>query len=676
MINPVEKILIVVPKHYRDHILDAIAQVGFVQIDPAQDNTSISLEEESEKKILKKIQETQFELAKIKFAITFLKTFDPNEKKDPLRKILHPRIPLTQKTFQKIIKEFHYEEVVRDAQNIESQFNEAKNQITSLKSLKEELLHWEKINLPISGQTQHFQYVFLEISKTSAEKFFQEMQKNLPLTSTEVASETKKSIFCICILKKTDLKRAREIFSQYSVSEKDLPKLPLTPREALEDCERKIKENTILINKLQKKAEKLAQYTNHLRTVYDYFFWRLQKWENALKLAETKTMTMIFGWIERDNIPQLKKAISNITNQFAVETLPLKKGEEHPIILKNSPLVQPFEMVTGIYGAPGAKDPDPTPFLAPFFILFFGLALTDAGYGIMLSLASWLGILLLKPTGATRKLLKVLFFGGVATFILGSFTGGYFGIALDNLPENTLQSLLLKIRIVDPLAEPIKVLLFSLFLGLIQLLFGLGVKVWWEIKQGNTREALLGPAMWIYFILSIGIWALFKNASGLIGTIVTIHLWLSIIAMIVTQGIQRKQKNILMKILSGIMSLYGIVGYLSDILSYSRLLALGLSTAIIAMVVNLIALLAKDMIPVVGWIFTVLILIGGHLFNIIINVLGAFIHSSRLQFVEFFPKFLVESGKIFQPFKKESKYTEIIPESSTTWQMSSNGNNS
>lgn len=108
------------------------------------------------------------------------------------------------------------------------------------------------------------------------------------------------------------------------------------------------------------------------------------------------------------------------------------------------------------------------------------------------------------------------------------------------------------------------------------------------------------------------------------------------------------------------MSLYGLVGYLSDVLSYSRLLALGLATGIIAMVINLIAVLFRDMIPYVGWAVAILILIGGHLFNLVINVLGAFIHSGRLQFVEFFPKFMEGGGARFKPLRRESKYVEIV----------------
>ena len=114
-----------------------------------------------------------------------------------------------------------------------------------------------------------------------------------------------------------------------------------------------------------------------------------------------------------------------------------------------------------------------------------------------------------------------------------------------------------------------------------------------------------------------------------------------------------------MKILSGIAGLYGLVGYFSDVVSYSRLLALGLATSVIASVVNLIAVIVGDMIPLIGTIVSGLILVFGHLFNLAISGFGAFIHSMRLQFVEFFPKFVIGGGKKFNPFRKEGEYVEL-----------------
>ena len=133
-------------------------------------------------------------------------------------------------------------------------------------------------------------------------------------------------------------------------------------------------------------------------------------------------------------------------------------------------------------------------------------------------------------------------------------------------------------------------------------------------------------------------------------------IWAGLLFLVLTQG--RSNKNIALKAAGGVLSLYNIIGYFSDILSYSRLFALGLSTAVLAVVVNTFVMLFKD-IPIIGIIIAVLVFIIGHLFNMVISGMGAFIHSTRLQYVEFFTKFYEGGGTPFKPFKIITKYIQI-----------------
>lgn len=252
---------------------------------------------------------------------------------------------------------------------------------------------------------------------------------------------------------------------------------------------------------------------------------------------------------------------------------------------------------------------------------------------------------------------SVLMYGGLATFFAGALVGGWFGIDISNMGSSWLQSLLTSIIVINPVEDPITMLLFSLALGLIQILTGITISMWWKIKNGNIASALLDDFVWLYLLIIILLWS--ANSFELIEfTFATYLLFIGIFAVILTQG--RKAKNPFLKFFTGVISLYGLVGYLSDVLSYSRLLALGLATSIIAMVVNLIAALTIDMIPYLGYVIALIVLIGGHVFNIAINALGSFIHASRLQFVEFFPKFMESGGVNLSPLRKESKYIKII----------------
>jgi len=255
-----------------------------------------------------------------------------------------------------------------------------------------------------------------------------------------------------------------------------------------------------------------------------------------------------------------------------------------------------------------------------------------------------------------------LIWGGISTFIFGALFGGWFGIDLATLPP-AAEKFFRTFQVLDSLAEPITVLLITMALGIFQIMVGIGIKGWWDIKQGKVVDAIMDQGTWLFFLGSAVLWILATAEFIFPASMAQTFLYLiyaALIAIVLTQG--RAKKNIFLKLLGGIGSLYGLVGYFSDVLSYSRLLALGLSTAIIASVVNLVAFLFKDMMPwaPLGWVVAIVILVGGHIFNLAINVLGAYIHSGRLQFVEYFPKFMEGGGRRFKPFVKESKYLRVI----------------
>jgi len=298
-------------------------------------------------------------------------------------------------------------------------------------------------------------------------------------------------------------------------------------------------------------------------------------------------------------------------------------------------------------------------YLAPFFILYFALCLTDAGYGLLLAVLSFATIKLMKPKGGAKKIMNLMMLGGIMTFIIGALFGGWFGIVITDLPEGALRNFFEAVRLIDPVAEPMTVLVMSFILGFIQMVVGNLVNMFWKITHGEAKEGIITSGFWAMYLLIIGFWI--ATMAGLFTAASQVALYLVLGwtgVMVLSQGYDKK--NPIMKLLGGISSLYGLVGYLSDILSYSRLLALGLSTGIIAMVVNLVADLFAGMVPYVGFLVWIVIIVGGHLFNLAINVLGAFIHSGRLQYVEYFPKFMVGGGRKFKPLTKQAKYVSLV----------------
>ena len=251
-------------------------------------------------------------------------------------------------------------------------------------------------------------------------------------------------------------------------------------------------------------------------------------------------------------------------------------------------------------------------------------------------------------------------YAGIVTFILGVIFGGWAGITIEQAPAflksvNADGETVFIGQKISALTNPLGVLILALALGFIQVLLGVYMKFVWMLKNVGKKEAFLDQFPWAYMLTVTGFTVLVAAGvlpESLMG-VAKILLYIGAGYIVLTQG--RKKKNIILKFLSGVLGLYGLVSYFADVLSYSRLLALGLSTSIIALAVNTVAGLLVD-IPYVGIVIAVLVIIIGHVFTIVINAFGAFIHSARLQFVEFFTKFLEGGGKPFQPLYKESKF--------------------
>jgi V/A-type H+-transporting ATPase subunit I len=306
--------------------------------------------------------------------------------------------------------------------------------------------------------------------------------------------------------------------------------------------------------------------------------------------------------------------------------------------LENPQIGKPFEIITKLYGLPQRGTLDPTLYLAPFFFLFVGLTVSEAGYGLLVALLSFLYLKFAKPKGGLRQFLTLMGILGVATVILGTLVGGWFGFPIRQL------------MILDPLEDPVSFLILSLALGFIQVWFGTLINMISGIKSKDYLQAIFVQGGWLVLLPSLVLYALLKQS-----------FW-GILALVGAAGIvlfASPSRNPLARFFGGLYSLYDISRYLADVLSYSRLLALGLATSVIAMVVNTLCQTALE-IPWVGWLFAALIFVGGHLFNLGISFLGGFVHSMRLQFVEFFSKFFKSGGKPFKPFALEGKYVEFI----------------
>ncbi|MGD8539998.1 MAG: V-type ATP synthase subunit I [Candidatus Aminicenantes bacterium] len=392
------------------------------------------------------------------------------------------------------------------------------------------------------------------------------------------------------------------------------------------------------IEDLDNEAKRLCAHSEELMQIHDVLLNEKSKHLSACMLGETERVCYLEGWIlSKDKERFLAKLTPYADNIecFFRDALP---EEDPPVDLQNPKVNQPFELITKLYALPKKGTLDPTPYLTPFFFIFVGLTVSEAGYGFLMALFSLLCLIFVKPKGGFRLFVILMAILGVSNILIGTLVGGWFGFPIRRL------------MVLDPLQDPVSFLLLSLALGFIQVWFGTLLNMITKLKSKEYLQAIFVQGGWLLLLPSLVVYGVTQSSVA------------GILSLVGAGGIVffgAPSRNPIARFFGGLYSLYDISRYLADVLSYSRLLALGLATSVIAMVVNTLSKTAMD-IPVVGWLAAALIFIGGHLYNLGISFLGGFVHSMRLQFVEFFSKFFVSGGKPFKPLELESKYVEFI----------------
>lgn len=370
--------------------------------------------------------------------------------------------------------------------------------------------------------------------------------------------------------------------------------------------------------------------------------------ENTVKEAADKVM-LLEGWV-----PGVKKdaliEFLDSANVLYVESKP-EKDEKVPVLLKNKKFSQKFEMVGELYSLPKYNELDLTPFFAPFYMLFFGFCLGDAGYGMLMVAASF--ILRNKVKKQMRTAMSLVFYLGLSTIFFGIIGGTAFGIPLyeTNLPVYRTLAEKFAARDTD-----INQLLFYLALvfGGIQILFGMFLKVVNEVKQLGWGFAV-GTIGWIILLIGGMALYLFSYVSNIpmdqLNTPLYVLLGVSGLLILPLNNLSR---NIFMNVGVGLWNTYNMVtGILGDLLSYIRLFALGISSAIMGFVFNSLAVEMSGSIPVLNILIMIIILVVGHSINLFMAGLGAFVHPMRLTFVEFYKNAGFNGGgKQYNPFRK------------------------
>ena len=416
--------------------------------------------------------------------------------------------------------------------------------------------------------------------------------------------------------------------------------------EDLKESDRKAEEDII----------KLADRREEIKLTQDYFKIRADKYSVINELEHTRHVFVINGYIPEEDCDKLQKLCDRVA------TCMVEFGEaddDAPVKLKNNRFAKPAQNILTMYAAPSKADVDPTPLLAFFFYFFFGMMFSDAGYGLLMVVAIGIVLKVFKPDEQMRDNLKLFQYCGVSTMVWGLVFGSIFGDAPASLYNyftggNITMAQILPWPTLDPQKDALLLMVVSIAFGLIHILVGMGCKFWVCFKQKDYKAAFFDTGFWMLMLVGFAV-----LAAGMATTQTVMYIGAGIaiasaLGLVLTQGRDKKGFG---KIVGGLASLYDITSYISDLLSYSRLLALGLTTGVMAQVFNMLStMLGKS---VVGFIFMIVIMAVGHAINIGLNALGSYVHTMRLQYVEMFSKFYEGGGKKFEPFSVNSKYIKI-----------------
>lgn len=432
-------------------------------------------------------------------------------------------------------------------------------------------------------------------------------------------------------------------------------KVPKVKTErTIEKRERLLKEN----EEAQKEIESFASMREDIKSTQDYFRIRTEKYNVINSLDHSKHLFVLEGYIpesDREKLEALCTRVCDCVVEFG------EAGDDAPVKLKNNKFAEPAQSILTMYAAPGKTDIDPTPVLAFFFYFFFGMMFSDAGYGLLMVIATGLIIKIFKPDKKMYNNLKLFQYCGISTTLWGLVFGSFFGdapAAIYNMftGANMTMADFFKWPTIDPQKDALTLMIISIAFGLVHILVGMSCKFIMCIKQKDYAGAFFDTGLWMLMLIGFAV-----LAAGLVisPTLITVGAVIAIacaVGLVLTQG--RGKKGIVGKAIGGIASLYDITSYISDLLSYSRLLALGLTTGVMAQVFNMLSTMMGT--SVLGIVFMILIFVIGHAINIGLNALGSYVHTMRLQYVEMFSKFYEGGGKEFEPFSlNNSKYIKI-----------------
>ena len=658
-----KKLSVITLDKYADSAVSSLHEAGLVQI---QDISERIQQDAEWKQILQPSHATPNTgrisslLMKTTGTIDFLHSVRKREKSlmKKIKGLINP--PAIEK---KEVDPIDAEELIKKVETIlsevESKTKPLEEELNQLDSEKAELENAHKVALNLTNfnvdladltGSKHTSIVLGKISDASYQKFkdtIKDLTDQIEIFDTE--AEEKEFKILIVITRKQYGEKITSQLRKLEFERFEFAGVSGKPSEVIQNSQSKIetieKDRKQILDQL---AEISAQYKEDLSILKEQLEIEKQRSEIFSSFGQTKNTIMLEGWVPEKKLNTATSIIENSTEGHSIIDItdPDVEKDDIPVHLDNPKFAKPYETFVHMYSTPTYREFDPTILMAIVFPFFFGFCLTDAGYGIINAL---IGVVIYKGLGKNNNFMRsfglILMACGTWAFILGMMTNGFIG---DFFPRWFLggNPLPTTIGLIDAFKHPEIILIVTIIVGLVHLNMGLIIGAYNNFVRGEKREAVGAQLVWI--LLEIGI------VLAAVG-----YLFAGSMMWALPGGIVAIAAVGIMIYINGAFGIMDLTGFLGNVLSYARLLALALSTGGIAMTVNILTGLVDSMIPFVGIIIAIIIFIGGHIANLAFQSLGAFINALRLHYVEYFAQFYIGGSEKFRAFRTKRKLTDL-----------------
>lgn len=551
---------------------------------------------------------------------------------------------------------------------------EQQAEIVKLETQKEALTPWLALDIPMDYiGTKHTHVLIGSIgSAIDLETIYEKLALQAPdieAVEIEIVSTSLNQTCIVVLCLEEEVKRVEDALRTFGFT-RPVKESAKTPSECCAEFEVQISTANVEIEEAKEEIIRNATARNEIQVLSDYYRVRSQKYDVLGQIPHSEHAFFISGYVPKKKVQQLKQCLES-EFEVAVCVEDLSEDEDMPILLENGVFAGSVQGVLASYGLPTKEEMDPSVIMAFCYVFFFGLMLSDAAYGLIMAIGC--GVVLKKfprMEEEMKKSLRMFLYCGISTMVWGILFGGIFGDVIQVFAQTFLKvDVIIPPLWFAPLDNPMRLLIVSMLFGVIHLFLGLGMKGYMCLRDKKYMEFFCDVVLWVVLLLGLIFMLLpsqmFVSMSQMnivfspaMNTIAKGMAVGGAIGILLMSG--RTSKNPGLRIALGAYDLYNVTGWLSDVLSYSRLLALGLATGVVASVINQMGSMVGD--GIIGMILFIIIFLGGHAFNFGINILGAYVHTCRLQYVEFFGKFYEGGGRAFSPFKAKSNYVDVKEE--------------